>query len=102
MTSGDLDNVLDNPVWAALHGAHAHLAEMKGNAARYPADVSPFAALPDSPNDQAWADLASLVGPGGRATGVAMEPPAGWEVIATIIGVQMIGTEVDGALDNER
>lgn len=107
VTSGDLDNAvldnpaLDNPVWAALHGAHAHLAETKGNAARYPKDISPFAALPDSPDDQAWADLAALVGPGGRVTGMALQPPAGWEVVANLIGVQMIGTEVDGAIDQD-
>ncbi|CAM5462513.1 hypothetical protein SHIRM173S_13116 [Streptomyces hirsutus] len=36
---------LDNAVWAALDGPHAHLAERAGRAARYPADVYDFAAL---------------------------------------------------------
>jgi ribosomal protein S18 acetylase RimI-like enzyme len=38
-------DVLDDPVWAALSGAHGHLGQLKGEAARYPADVAPFAAL---------------------------------------------------------
>lgn len=37
--------VFANPVWHALHGPHRHLAIVKGNACRYPADVSPFAAI---------------------------------------------------------
>lgn len=42
---------LDNPVWAALAGPHAGLAELgpAGLAARYAVDVSPFAALADPP-----------------------------------------------------
>jgi GNAT superfamily N-acetyltransferase len=34
-----------NPVWHALHGPHRHLAIDRGEACRYPADVSPFAAV---------------------------------------------------------
>ncbi|AUG80090.1 Acetyltransferase [Kitasatospora sp. MMS16-BH015] len=86
-------HLLDNPVWAALAGPHAHLAERHGRAARYPAEVSPFAALADPADPQAWADLAELVGPGGLAalTGL-LDPPPGWRLEDTIPGVQLVAT----------
>jgi ribosomal protein S18 acetylase RimI-like enzyme len=37
--------LFSNPVWHALHGPHRHLAIVEGSACRYPADVSPFAAI---------------------------------------------------------
>ena len=36
---------LDDPAWSALTGPHAALALVDGDARRYPADVSPFAAV---------------------------------------------------------
>ena len=38
-------DVLDAPIWHSLVGPHAHLALAKGRARRYPAQVSPFAAV---------------------------------------------------------
>jgi ribosomal protein S18 acetylase RimI-like enzyme len=58
---------LQNPVYAALTGPHAHLAEVRGNARRYPTAMAPFLALPDKPTNQDWADAARLLGPGGGA-----------------------------------
>ncbi|MGW3248474.1 GNAT family N-acetyltransferase [Streptomyces sp. NPDC001070] len=86
-------HVLDSPVWAALTGTHAHFAEVSGRAARYPADVSPFAALADQADPAAWNDLAELIGPGGTTlvTGSPV-PPEGWEVVEGGRGVQMVGT----------
>jgi GNAT superfamily N-acetyltransferase len=85
---------LDNAVWAALAGPHAHLAERVGLAARYPADVYAFAALADPADPAAWADLLTLVGPG---TPVRIKPvhrvPDGWEVIGGGEGVQLTATE---------
>ncbi|MFI5693356.1 GNAT family N-acetyltransferase [Kribbella sp. NPDC051586] len=63
---------LQNPVYAALTGPHAHLAEVRGNARRYPTAVAPFLALPDVPTEQDWADAAALLGPG--TTGALMRP----------------------------
>jgi ribosomal protein S18 acetylase RimI-like enzyme len=75
-------SVLDNAVWAALNGPHAHFAERIGRAARYPDDVYAFAALADPRDPAAWADLHTLVGPG---TTVRIKPvetvPDGWEVV---------------------
>ncbi|CAN5839932.1 GNAT family N-acetyltransferase [soil metagenome] len=94
---------LDNPVRAALTGPHAHFAERLGGALRYPADVSPFMALPDTPDDQDWADLAALVGPGATAalTGADPKPPVGWDVVWSMGGVQMVDDGVTGAPDDE-
>jgi GNAT superfamily N-acetyltransferase len=36
---------LDNPAWSALTGRHSHLAVGNGPVRRYPAEISPFAAI---------------------------------------------------------
>ncbi len=51
-----------NPVWHALHGPHRHLAVFEGDACRYPADVSPFAAI-EAPTSRALDDLRTLLAP---------------------------------------
>ncbi|WP_316766553.1 GNAT family N-acetyltransferase [Streptomyces sasae] len=108
-------HVLDNPAWAALTGPHAHLAERSemgvppaegrgrvGMAARYPADVARFHAVADAGDLRAWADLASLVGPGGTAAlrGVT-EAPDGWEILRIGNGVQLVGTGLRAEPDPE-
>jgi ribosomal protein S18 acetylase RimI-like enzyme len=60
-------HVLDNPVWHALTGTHATVAQRRGSAARYVPDVAVFAALADDPSPPAWDALATLVGPGAMA-----------------------------------
>jgi len=90
---------LDNPAWLSLTGAHARLGVRAGSAARYAADVSPFAALAPDPDEDAWRDLGGIVGPGG-AVAVAGPPtalPAGWEVLNAGGGVQMIDTDLEAA-----
>lgn len=84
---------LDNPVWHALRGPQHTVAEGGARAARYPADIAPFAALPDQPDDRAWEALAELVGPGGIAA-LFREPissPPDWERATTWPTVQMVG-----------
>jgi len=74
---------LDSPFLAALDSAHRHLAESNGLALRYPRDVSPFAALRE-PTDEAFADLAGLVEPGGVAALVTRDVltiPPSWEIV---------------------
>ena len=122
---------LDNPLWAALTGPQAHLAERRGWAARFPVDVSPFAAIAggapvaetsesgvrsidsserrfrsggkDAGDATAWADLAALVGPGGVAVvpGAPAQAPPGWEPVGAIPGVQMDGSGLDAAPEPE-
>jgi ribosomal protein S18 acetylase RimI-like enzyme len=74
----------------------------RGKAVRYPADVSPFMALPESPDAQDWADLAERVGPGAVATLVgAGDPPDGWEVAFLVAGVQLVDESVVASPDDE-
>jgi ribosomal protein S18 acetylase RimI-like enzyme len=97
---------LDNPVLSSLTGAHAGLALTGGQAARYPADVSPFCALPADPDAAAWADAARLVRPGeavafpGQLAGPRTAPP-GWELDWLGEGVQLTATGLDAKPDEE-
>jgi ribosomal protein S18 acetylase RimI-like enzyme len=81
---------LDNPVRSSLCGPHAHFAQRRGEVLRYPADVSPFAALPDRPRDADWADLAALAGPGAMVALAGVAPPDGWPVTPIGEGVQLV------------
>ncbi|SDI79626.1 FR47-like protein [Frankineae bacterium MT45] len=94
---------LDNPVRSALFGPQAELAESHGTARRYPKDVSPFVARPDSGDDEQWRDLATLVGAAGFVVmaGLEQAPPAGWEVTMDIPGVQLVGEAVAGLAEPE-
>ncbi|MCW2540094.1 MAG: hypothetical protein JWN95_1819 [Frankiales bacterium] len=94
---------LDNPAYTSLTGPHAHFAERRGNAVRYPVDVSPFVALPDDPDAQDWADIATLVGPGAVVplAGVGVPPPAGWEIVMRGEGVQLVDDGIAAAHDDE-
>ena len=94
---------LDSPVLASLTGAHAHLALSRGNVRRYPADVSPFCALPDHPSPADWADLAALVSPGEHISvpGLRSAPPAGWELVWSGDGEQLLAGRLDARPDPE-
>ncbi|MEU6343986.1 GNAT family N-acetyltransferase [Streptomyces sp. NPDC046977] len=91
---------LDNPAWASLTGAHARFAERHGRAARYPGDMSPFAAVEDQADPAAWADLAALLGPGGTAL-VTGSPvvPEDWQILDGGEAVQLVGTDLAVAHD---
>ncbi|MEU9886960.1 GNAT family N-acetyltransferase [Sphaerisporangium sp. NPDC051011] len=94
---------LDNPARSSLTGPHAHFAERRGNILRYPVDVSSFVALPEVPTAQDWADIATLADPDGFVPliGVAVPPPAGWEVQIHGAGVQMVDDGIAAVADEE-
>jgi ribosomal protein S18 acetylase RimI-like enzyme len=94
---------LDNPVWSSLAGPHGRFAQRRGNVLRYPADVSPFVALPGQPDDADWADLAALAGPAATVmlAGIRVQPPSGWEVAAVGEGVQLIDAGIEAAPGGE-
>ncbi len=95
---------LDNPVLASLTGAHARLAQNQGRAARYPADVSPFCALPGEPDHVDWTDAARLVSPGELVLFPALRatpPPEDWEVLGLGEGVQLVAEGLDARPDDE-
>lgn len=97
------DRGLDHPAWTSLQGAHKQFAQTHGDAARYQPDVAPFVAVSDTPGSNVWADLFALMGAGGTAT--LIDPPqpwpAGWEVVGTGQGVQMVEESVVGVHDAE-
>jgi ribosomal protein S18 acetylase RimI-like enzyme len=94
---------LDNPVLASLTGPHARFAERRGRVVRYPEDVAPFLGLPDAPEEQDWLDVAGLAGPGAVVVlaATAARPPAGWEVLDALPGVQLVDEGVAAAPDPE-
>jgi ribosomal protein S18 acetylase RimI-like enzyme len=75
---------LDNPVWHALTGPHAELAQGAGAARHYPRDMAPFSAI-ETAAPEAYADLARDLPAGleARLFRPAEEaPPPGWAVIS--------------------
>ncbi|MFE2492882.1 GNAT family N-acetyltransferase [Streptomyces scopuliridis] len=94
---------LDHPALASLTGPHAHFAERRGRLLRYPPDVSPWVALPDAPDAADWADAAALAGPGGSLAlaGYRVPPPDDWEITFSADGVQLVGTDIETAPDEE-
>ena len=84
--------VLDDPVGESLRGRHAHLARRLGRTATYLPAVATFAAVPGQPTAADWADLARLLGPGALADlfSAPVMPPAGWQPVFAMDGVQMV------------
>ena len=99
-TPGRSVHPLDDAAWSSLTGPHAHFALGEGLARRYPADVSPFAALAPTGRDdtRAWADLRELYAEGetaglaGRA-GFTRDLPTGWAFDGVVAGVQLVATD---------
>jgi len=91
-------HVLNNPVWHALVGPHAGVAERVGDAARYVSDVAAFCALADEPTPDAWNDLRTMVGAGGAAFLVRdeIDLPAGWSIEMTLPCRQMVLPDTAG------
>ncbi|MEU4365335.1 GNAT family N-acetyltransferase [Promicromonospora sp. NPDC023987] len=98
------DPVLDDPAWSALTGAHAHLAEGGDLARRYPADVSPFAAVRTWDDPGVWDAVVDLVGYGAEfpAPPDSVQLPPGWERREPFSGVQLVETDrLHGRPDDE-
>lgn len=83
---------LDNAVWHALTGPLAPFADGRGSARCFPADVAPFAALPDDPGAADWEALRELVGAGGVTAlfRSPLEAPGGWQVVMRMPCTQMV------------
>jgi ribosomal protein S18 acetylase RimI-like enzyme len=98
------DAVLDNPAWSALVGAHAHLAEGNDLARRYPADVSPFAAVRSWDDPGVWDAVIELVGYDAEFPGPpeSVALPPGWVRGEPFQGVQLVETgRLHGRPDDE-
>lgn len=83
---------LDRPIWSALAGAHAALAQGGPLARRYPAEIVPFAAARDAGADALRA-LAALVVPGETVVLVEVDDmvlPDALSPVSVAEAVQMI------------
>ncbi|MBW8880445.1 MAG: GNAT family N-acetyltransferase [Asticcacaulis sp.] len=83
-------NPLENPAWSALNGRHAHLAIGDGPVRRYPAKVSPFAAI-EKPS--ALPVLAERMTPGDNAvlwSPIDLDTPDGLELMIRFPVQQMV------------
>ncbi|MFI9504809.1 GNAT family N-acetyltransferase [Nocardia sp. NPDC052566] len=94
---------LDDPVRASLRGEHRRFAGWVGRVGRYDPDVARFVGHPPVLDEQDWADLAALLGPGGVTglRGSGHVPPEGWTVVDAIGSVQMDGSALRVADDPE-
>ncbi|WP_324198351.1 GNAT family N-acetyltransferase [Nocardia beijingensis] len=94
---------LDDPVRASLRGAHRRFAGWVGQIGRYDPQVAGFVGHPSVLDAQDWADLATLLGPGGSTAlrGYGHVPPDGWTVLDEVDSVQMDGAAPRVAHDPE-
>jgi ribosomal protein S18 acetylase RimI-like enzyme len=87
--------VLDNIVWHSIVTVHGPLADRNGRAARFHPAVSPFAAVADLADDDAWNDLRDLID---AAPAMLFAPnvaiPDGWTRDMTVPCLQMVATGV--------
>jgi len=81
--SSPMTHPLDNPVWSALTSCHGDFARRTAHAARYPAEVAPFAAV-DAFDAAAAHELSMLLAPGETVLFVGPSPPFGdgWHIEA--------------------
>jgi len=92
------EHPLDNAAWASLTGPHAHFAEGTAKALRYPADVSPFVAVPSVVDATVWAEVNQLVGPNqiialSGGPDLLDQLPSDWVVVLRGEGVQLVATD---------
>ncbi|MET9027923.1 GNAT family N-acetyltransferase [Nocardia sp. NPDC004168] len=94
---------LDDPVRASLRGEHRRFAGWVGRIGRYDPEVARFVGHPPVLDERDWADLATLLGPGGSTAlrGYGHVPPDGWTVLNHMDSVQMDGTALRVAHDPE-
>lgn len=92
--------LLDRPIWSALTTSQKHLAEGGPRALRYPVDMTPFADMVDM-SATSFAALGDLMAPSQVAALFTPEPvdvPAGFKVVLSETGEQMIGPPADSPL----
>lgn len=87
-----MNHPLDNVIWQALTTRQANFSETCGDARRFMREVTLLSAFREA-NDQGYASLADLAGPGGT-TALFLDNPykarKGWEVISTAPLLQMV------------
>lgn len=94
--------VLDHPIWHALNTTHAHFAIGNDFAKRYPADVSPLAAIREQ-TPQAYNALGELLDEEEVAVFFLDAPPRvpeGWRLLANFEMHQMWCTDPSALLSS--
>ena len=90
-----VEHALDNPVWNALAGPHAHFSVGHGRARHYLRDVAPFSAIAEA-TEAAYADLGASLPAGSEARlfRTAAEPlPEGWVQVEEYPILQMVAAQ---------
>ncbi|UCF53695.1 MAG: GNAT family N-acetyltransferase, partial [Bradyrhizobium sp.] len=98
--SGSDEALLDRPIWSALTTSQKHLAEGGPQALRYPVDMTPFADMVDM-SAASFAALGDILPASQVAALFTPEPvdiPAGFKVVLSQTGEQMIGSPADSPL----
>jgi predicted GNAT family acetyltransferase len=83
---------LDNPIWQALISTHAHFAEVRNCARKFPPEVSVLAGFAE-PTPENYDSLASLVPADERVVLFLQQPPnppAPWTVVSAGPLLQMV------------
>jgi predicted GNAT family acetyltransferase len=91
-------SMLDNVIWYALNSQHRSFSRGTALAARYAADVSPFAALAH-PTPEAFSDLATLAQPGDSVALFTAEPldvSPEWQLVRSRPLEQMVCDRLEG------
>lgn len=95
-------NPLDNPIWEALNTKHAHFARVRGQARKFPSEVSVLSGLAE-PTPENYAALAALLRPQERV-GLFLQnspdPPAAWTLTGGGPLVQMVYPKEKPALQS--
>jgi len=95
---------LDRPIWSALNGRHAALAEGNGSAKRYHPSIHPFAcARDDSP--ESLRAMAAIAAPGETLVFLQADEfvlPSGFTTTLTAFGVQMVADRHMAEIEDAR
>jgi len=94
-------SILDNPIWFALSGPQASLAQGDAFARRYPIDIAPFAAI-SGYTPESFLSLGNLIG-SSTVMLQSVEPLPANDLNADVIGtvLQMIKRGADVPVDGE-
>jgi ribosomal protein S18 acetylase RimI-like enzyme len=84
-------HALDNPIWESLTTLRSNFAEGSESARRFPPDMTSMAGFPE-PSKEAFESLAEVMADGKTSAlflPEALEPPAGWQIVALTPLLQM-------------
>jgi ribosomal protein S18 acetylase RimI-like enzyme len=99
-----VSHILDRPIWNALNGRHAGLAQGNGSAKRYDPSIHPFACSRNESPESLRA-LAEIAAPGETLIFLQADEfvlPPGFAATLTAFGVQMVADRHMPEIENKR